>query len=128
MEVCYINIQLKNLNWCIYILNIIIIKYGMAFLKILSEHIWLSGRDWQTLFRTVFWPGKIQFFSFFHKNLYLGSFWRLLMIYKICLKNFENWIFPGHLKKAIFQLVVEKNYFFFKIGKFSIFKNFYFYT
>ena len=26
------------------------------------------------------------------------------MIYKICLKFFENWIFPGHLKKCIWVI------------------------
>ena len=34
------------------------------------------------------------------------------MIYKIWLKNFENWIFPGHLKKGdFFTFYLKKNIF-----------------
>ena len=45
--------------------------------------------------RAVFWPRKVKFLRFFQENLYLGSFGCLLMTTKICLKIFENWIFPG---------------------------------
>ena len=70
-----------------------------------------------------FFGQKNPILSFFHKNLYLGSFWQFLMIYKICLKNCENLIFPGHLKKKFFfQLVAEKKKIFFQNRKiFQIF-------
>ena len=53
-------------------------------------------------FGLSFYQEKSNYWDLFIIIFYSGSFWCLLMISKIRLRNFENWIFPGHLVKVIF--------------------------
>ena len=53
---------------------------------------------------------KIQFSRFFHENIDLDCWGCPQMIYKIWLNKFENWIFPGHVKKGNFFTFYLKKY------------------